>query len=841
MFRLVRVIRINYAYTTWILEVTCIHKRPPHQLKTILNVFPITACALAMLSHATVSAQEIQSSTEEAANNVAVENWVSYENLSPEQRALVPEACCGLYIDSDLPSPITDNSYVVSAGSSDFNANTQLVDIENGIDVRFDDFWLQAESGLLNQLDSVIDLEGNIRLRQPGLTIGASSAKLKQNENTAELHDSSYILNETAARGSAESIIFKNADGTLSIQNGSYTVCEPGDNSWLLSGSSIELDQASGRGIGRDITLRIKDIPIFYTPYISFPLTTERSSGFLFPSIGSTREGGFDLAVPYYFNLAPNYDATFTPRLMTERGLMLNLEARQIGKDSSNTLAFGYLPKDSQYDATSIGQAGSESPPREKRWQVNYQGNKVFSPNWSASANFSAISDFDYLQDFGSNGVIDSSQSFLSRHGEISYRKNALDFQAALESYQLIDPSQNILQKPFSSLPRLSLGYQKRTDSSWVLGLESEYVYFDRNLDRNSLSQSQIDNGILVTGQRLNIEPSLAWHWDSSGLFVKPELSYNYTNYQLEDQALGSADNPERGLFIGELDAGLLFDREVKVKNSNYLQTLEPRLFYLYSEYDDQSNLPLFDTTNLSGSFDQLFRENRFSGKDRITDANQLTLALSSRILDNSGREKAKASIGQIFYFEDRRVSLLNPSALSIAQQQQSSSALATELSYNFNKYWRASTFQEWDHDSNALRTGNFQFRYQSDINHILNFSYRYRKSDNLPGIIKQTDISASWPINDSLNFIGRWNYDHENDRSVESIAGIQYSNCCWSISLVARQWVVNNALFGSFIENNNGIFLQFELKGLGNVLGSSIDSLIGESITGFNSYVENY
>ena len=490
---------------------------------------PLSTLVFLLLSLLLSNLSIAQQSNQTSIADVAQENWVSLPNLSADQLSLVPSACCGLYVDTEeLPPAITDGSLILTAGRGEFNSERQQVTIRNGIDLRYENIWLQAENGVYDQLQALIELEGNIRLRQPGLVIGANRANFNQSDASAELLDTSYVLFEQAARGTAEQIIFRNADGSLSITEGSYTVCEPGDNSWLLVGENIELDQQTGRGVARNVVLRIKDIPVLPIPYISFPINDERSSGWLYPSIGNTQEGGIDISSPYYFNLAPNYDATLTPRLMTERGLMLSVEARYLGQNSNNTLGFSYLPDDSQFDATSVSLPLTQSPPQSERWQINYVGTAELNRAWSASADFSAISDLDYYQDFGNKGLNENSRSYLYRQGEINYQQANWHLQAALQSYQLIDQSLNSLDKPYSSLPRINLDYDKQQASGLVYGLDAEYVYFDRSFDANAFSQAQINNGALLTGQRLSLEPKLAWEKESPGLFFKPEIKYKY-------------------------------------------------------------------------------------------------------------------------------------------------------------------------------------------------------------------------------------------------------------------------------------------------------------------------
>ena len=370
-------------------------------------------------------------------------------------------------------------------------------------------------------------------------------------------------------------------------------------------------------------------------------------------------------------------------------------------------------------------------------------------------------------------------------------------------------------------------------------GLNAEYVNFDRDLNPNELSASQLASGALVTGQRLTVEPEIVFPWSNPGAFLTTTFKYRYASYQLDDPSQVFFDDPTRGIFSGSLDSGLIFDRELELDSGQMTQTLEPRLFYLYNEFEDQSNIPIFDSSNMTFGFNQLFRENRFSGKDRIGDANQLTLALTTRFLNQGGREKASASIGQIHHFEDRRVTLSNRIG---NDQRTNSSAIASEFSFQFSDNWRINSYLEWDSEDNNLDVGNFQFRYQSDINHILNFSYRFRDSANpvtssgFDRRIKQTDISAVWPVAENWGLIARRNYDHSNSRTLEAIAGFEFNNCCYSVRMIARKWIDNDALFFGNVEDNTGVFLQFELKGLGSVLGGNVTGILNNGINGYRN-----
>lgn len=291
---------------------------------------------------------------------------------------------------------------------------------------------------------------------------------------------------------------------------------------------------------------------------------------------------------------------------------------------------------------------------------------------------------------------------------------------------------------------------------------------------------------------------------------------------------------------MASLDSGLVFERDFEFGSNSYVQTLEPRLFYLYSEYADQSDIPVFDSADMTFSFNQLFRENRFSGKDRIGDSNQITLALSSNFFNTRGQQKASASIGQIFYLEDRRVTLKNtPNPVLL----DSGSATAAEVSYRFNNNWLASTYLEWNTNTHSMDAGNFQFRYQSDFNHILNLSYRYRDQTvrlSPAGYDRrtiQTDISGIWPLPGNWGLIARWNYDYANERNLESIIGLEYDTCCWNARIVAREWIDQEDLALAKVDNDSGLFFQFELKGLGSILGSSVSSFLSNGISGYRQH----
>jgi LPS-assembly protein len=805
----------------------------------VTRLFPIALLLLPVLAYA-----------QPAALDAADTDWVSWEQLTPEQQATLDDGCCGLYIEPPFPTVPGE------PGSVSFEAESYGVDIETGIvtgegDVRVmqQDAIISAGRGVYDSNNATIELQDDIQIRQPGMLLTGTTATVDQNAGVSEISNASYLLHETAARGTADVIVYTDANGVVTIDNGVFTRCEPGDNSWQIEGDNIELDRPSGRGTATNVTLRVKDVPVLYLPWVSFPINDQRMTGFLAPVLGSTRDGGFDIATPYYLNLAPNYDATLTPRIQTERGVMLGVELRHRGFRTGQVLDMQYLPDDNTYDPALANIPASDSPPASDRWLLNYDMQAALAPGWSALVNYAAVSDNDYFQDFGGidgtgfgNGLSSTTQSYLFRTARLDYRGSApntlWNFTAATEDFQIIDPAVAPQYAPYRTLPRITLDATRFTDTNLEYGFESEFVSFDRDLNRNRIDPALIAAGALVTGTRLAVTPQVSLPLSSAGAFLTPTLKYKYAAWDLDDQRLGTDPDPSRGVVVGTLDSGLIFERAVTLRDSAYQQTLEPRLFYLYSEYEDQSDIPVFDSSQLTFAFNQLFRDDRFSGKDRVGDTNQLTLAMTSRLYDTRGRELARASLGQIRYFRDRRVTLFNAPGQT---ELRAGSAIAGELSYRLSDNWRFGSYLEWDTRANDFQVENYQFQYQDDVDRIVNFGYRYRDDTahlSTPGLdrtINQTDISGIWPLNDTWSVIGRWNYDHANKRNLETIAGVEYDNCCWTMRVLARKWIDNDALYYAGVEDDNtGIFVQFELKGLGSLLGGNVAGILNNGITGY-------
>jgi LPS-assembly protein len=703
--------------------------------------------------------------------------------------------------------------YVENSGESevDVKANdAQLV--ENGTSVFTGDVVvirggqeLQADRATYNQISGDITAQGNIQIRDSEIILNAQQAEWALSNDEGKLVDAGYRLREGHARGSAKTVYRQGIEKTL-LKDATYTTCNVGDNAWLLESSNVHLDHVNDVGVARNVKIRLAGVPVFYTPYLSFPLSDERKSGFLTPSFGSSDETGVDIRTPYYWNISPDKDATFTPRFMSERGLMMNTEFRYLYDRHKGKVDAGFLANDQ------LKNDGDILNPyyKEDRKHFSLQHAGYFSSNWNTDIDYNYVSDDNYLEDFGSNLSL-ASTTHLNRQFSVGYTQDNWSFTGRLQGYQTLTD----VDKPYQRLPQL-LFRASFPDQIMGLtyGMKAEYVDFDHDDD--------------VAGHRIDLEPSVSLPWSSAAAFVTPRLALRHTRYDLTDNLTTGLDKtPTRTAPVVSLDSGLFFERAMSLGQDSYIQTLEPRAFYLYVPERAQDDIPVFDSSLRTFNMGQLFAYDRFSGSDRLGDANQLSIALTSRIINQqTGRESFRVSLGQIQYFHDRDVTIDN-----VAKDTNSSSDMIAEIAASLAKEWTVRGEMQWDPHESRTNMSAVRLQYRGDNGRLLNFSHRYRRDDvtNLEGL-EQIDISARLPINKQWSIVGRWYRSLRESQTLETLAGIEYDSCCWATRLVVRDYV-NNALDD---DRNLAILFQVELKGLGN-FGQKTDALLEKSILGYN------
>lgn len=778
-------------------------------------------------------------------------DWMPREEMSEEQLESLAANCCGAFIDPTGRQKTSEDDpanartlFTTTEGLSQTSQDRITIDGDVVVSQGYRSIENNSSTSI-DRSENTVLMRGDVVFREPGILLLGDSAFIDSDDGVNRVTSAQYVLHDYGAHGQASAIVYNSESDLVTIENGEFSRCEPDNKFWHFQAESIVLDQQQGRGYARAVSLRIKDVPIFYYPgTLPFPLGDERISGFLAPSTGSTRSGGFDFELPYYLNLAPNYDATISPRLISDRGVLAGVELRYLSSWSMNTVNMSYLGGDKLFDETTVNVPGTDSPPVEDRWFLGYEHFGNIGRNWSSYVDYNAVSDEDYFYDLGSGGLNVTSRTHLNRQAILNFNSDYLRAGLNVQRIQIIDPfiGDSDLSRPYDRLPQLNFETGTYLAGGFRIGISGEVSSFDRNLDEGLLSLEQVTGGALVRGQRLNLEPELSWSLEEQGWFLRANAKYKHASYKLQNQAVGTIEDPDIGIAVYNVDSGLVFERQM---SRGYTQTLEPRLFYLFSEFEDQNHIPLFDSSELNFSFSQLFRDDRFSGGDRIGDADQLTFAITSRILDEKGKERARFSLGQISYFEDRLVGLNNPLQTWIPRYSplSTSSALAGEFAYSMGESWQLNADAQWNEDAQELDEGSFQLRYQGDEQRLFNFAYRFRNLVSTPTFllppeidprIKQTDISGVWPINANWKLLARFNYDHSNSRNLETFAGVEYSNCCASIRLIGREWVDEDELFLPNIEPDRGIFVQFTLNGLGNLTGGSLSSLLSDGIRGF-------
>lgn len=690
----------------------------------------------------------------------------------------------------DAPDARNDAATVITADEAE-TLDRDTVALHGDIRARQTDQYLRADSAIYDRTLDRLNAEGNIRYFKQDLAISGDNAEVSLGRDTGVINETSYDLFSRHARGTAESATVESKDVTL-LRGVTYTTCDIGDDSWLLRSSTLRLNQKSGIGTARNIRLSFKHVPFFYFPYLSFPIDDQRKTGFLAPSYGHSDDNGTELSLPFYINIAPQFDATLEPRLISKRGTMIKGETRYLNPIGRGQLNLEYLPGDDLADRD--------------RGLINFRDRSRFTSRLSSGIDIARVSDTEYFRDLG-NSLSVSSITHLRQLASLDYQSDLWTSSVRLENYQTVDDTIPKNSRPYQRLPQV-LFKTTRPDEDGTLNynLTGEYVDFRHDTR--------------ISGSRIDLKPSVEYPLRSPAAFLAPMISVRHTQYDLDDGGAAGVAHISRTLPSFSLDSGIFLERDSHWGANPMIHTLEPRLYYLYSPFREQTEIPLFDTALPDFSYSQLFRDNRFSGSDRIGDANQMTLALTTRFFEKeTGKERLRASIGRIFYFQDREVGLSNQIADSRASDivAESAASLVPQLTTRLDV--------RWDQETDEIDKGSVQLQYMPNSRSIVNIAYRY-----LDPTLKQSDISFLWPLGRRWHIIGRRNYSLLDHRALETLAGLEYQSCCWRARIVNRRYV--NDDLGETREN---LYIQFELKGLAGI-GDSLESVLEQGILGYEN-----
>jgi len=696
--------------------------------------------------------------------------------------------------------PPDDGRTYITADAAEISQNDEVGLFSGNVEVKRGGSTLNADEVQHDNKNDLLNASGNVYYQDPSLRIEGEKAQFNLAVDQGYIEPAEYRLPEAMARGTADRAEQVNKD-EAHFDNIEYTTCRPGDNSWVLRAKTMDTDQVSGRGEATHVRVMLGGmVPIFYSPYISFPIDDRRKTGFLAPSIGKTDDTGTDISAPYYLNLAPNYDATITPRSMSRRGVMLTGEFRFLTENHGGTVTGEVIPDDDRapenVDST--------------RGMFSIKEHGQLAQNLVLDMNINHVSDDEYLDDFG-GGLAESAGRQMERRADVTYFGGDWSIEGRVQHFQSTDQALAPTSEAYRRLPQIKFKLE-RPDQPFGLTyhLDAEYVQFDHRAK--------------VDGHRYDLHGGLSMPMLRPWGFFTPKVTARYTRYSLDNQTAGDPDDPSRFIPTLSIDGGLFFDRETNWFGSDIVQTLEPRVFYLAIPHKNQDDQPNFDTSATGISFPALFWENRFNGADRVGDANQLTLALTSRILqDATGKELFNASVGSIFYFRDRKVQL----SRNAAYGEDNTSAIVAEAAVRLDDDWSVRANGEWDphRDERNTTLASYQLHYLDDERRIFNFTHRYNRD-----VSEQTELSTRWPITSHLSLVGRWQYSLLHNRTMEGFGGFEYDGCCYVLRVVGRRYVdqIEDE------EANEAVFVQLELKGL-NSFGSDIVSLLDEGIFGYS------
>lgn len=654
------------------------------------------------------------------------------------------------------------------------------VHLERNVEVTRGPTKITADRATYRAVEDEVEASGRVCMQRFGDRYSGDAVKLKIDTGQGFVIHPAYRLERNKAQGKAERIDFL-AQDQATVTEGTYSTCEGPDPDWYLKASKLDLDSGRDIGVAHSAIVYFKDVPILGVPAMSFSLSGARKSGFLPPTIGTTNKGGLEVTVPYYVNIAPNRDLTLYPRIFARRGIQWGADGRYLGERYAGETRVEALFNDQQT--------------KTNRYAISSTHTHNFAPGFSYAWNINAASDDDYPSDF-SRTITASSQRLLPRDLTLNYFGGGFwSASARVSNFQVLQDPASPIVRPYDRLPQLNM-QAGRLD---VNG-------FDWNVDAELTRFWHPD---LVRGERFLVNPRVAYPFIRPGYSFTPKLSLHATRYHLDNPGSTSAQELTRVLPTLSLDGGLVFERSAPFFGQTMTQTLEPRLFYVYTPYRDQSAFPLFDTAEADLSFAQLFSENRFVGNDRVSDANQLTTALISRYIENNGAERMRVALGQRFYFTEQRVTLgtaRNESRSDLLLSAYGQLTATTSVEGNI----------QYSQTRHTVSRSNYGVRWMPAPKKVLNLQYRR----DLQNKLEQVDVSGQWPLAQRWYGVARVNYSLSDRKIAEGLLGTEYKADCWVFRMVGQRVPTATG------KATSALFFQLELNGLTRLGSNPLDAL---------------
>ncbi len=678
------------------------------------------------------------------------------------------------------------------------------VELEGHAELRRDGGAIKGDKLTYDQDTDEAFAQGNVRMSRSGTLAVGPEARMKVEANEGYMLSPDYYFQQTGGSGKAERIDFLDKDRSTA-RHASYTTCSPDNADWYFSANRIDLDNDRQVGVAYGGVLNFFGVPIAAAPAFSFPLNDDRRSGFLPPLMGYGSRSGFDLTTPYYVNIAPNRDLTIYPRLMTERGLQLGGEYRYLGQGYNGRLRAEFLPDDKKTNSN--------------RWAYSIQHNQNLAKGLNAYLNVNRVSDDQYPDDFN-RSVSQSTLRQYTQEGGVTYNWQDFTFLARVQKFQTLRPS----EPSYERVPQLNGKYIRYDLGGFDVQVEADYTRFRIPLTSTGFQQPQ--------GERMFIQPSISYPIVRAGWFVTPKVTFNAAQYQMEAASNTPTvqNNFSRVLPTMSLDSGMTFEREAptvsRLFGVNYVQTLEPRLFYVYTPFRDQSQFPLFDTVQSDFGYGQIFSENPFTGYDRIADNNKLTGGLTTRLIEaDTGIERFRGTIAQRYDFTGQRVQING----TLADPKAGFSDLLAATTIQMFRGYYLDAGVQYNPDSDRINYGNVALSYRPESRKVINAGYRYRRPTSVTDntAIDQFEVSSQWPITRRAYGIARFAFDLNASQMVDALAGVEYAADCW----------VGRVVYQRFRNTTDGytgrVFLQVEFRGLSKI-GSNPLNILRLNVPGY-------
>jgi LPS-assembly protein len=677
------------------------------------------------------------------------------------------EVCFVPLIGLNLENSLLEGQIQVKSEDSEINQDT-FARFKGKVEIDSFTARIKADEALLNRQTQTLNATGNVSFQDDKITVSSQSVQLNRISNELLIEKSTYQLNKVQGHGKAE-IIGLGEETGINLIESSFTSCPVGDEVWRIQASNIKITPNQSRGVIKHARFYIKDVPVLYLPYFSFPINEEKQSGVLYPSISNNSSTGISVEQPIYWNIAPNYDLTFSPRLMTERGLQLKTEFRYLTENQSGQANIEYLANDQDLGDNT------------DRYFYRLVHSGQIGENWRVNIDINGLSDDNYIVDLGSD-YYNRADTHLYKTLGLSYFSHSLEVTAQFRDFEVLGDHPD----SYRALPEIRLNYLTPIGLGAEFALNSELAYFE---------SGELDN---PTATRFHIAPTVRYPFKNQWSEFLAEATVLHTQYIQENiQNLAFQKNVTRTLGQAKVYGSLAFERPVNWFGAQAIQTFEPKVQYLYTSFQDQNNIGLYDTTRLFNNFSGLFRGQEFTGLDRISDNNQITVGMTSRFIDENNQERFKLSLGQIFYLKNNQ--------LVDASKDDDRSALAAELDWKIGSKWYVHTQAQVSTITDEVERSSLSVEYQIAKNKVLQINHRYVR-DLSSEEINQVGITASWPIAKNWQWVGRWYHDLALHRTVESYTGVQYESCCWNISFVAQRNLSNR-----FDDNGSQSTNEFE------------------------------